>query len=162
MVDAFGPEFSIFFVCFKTTQYLLKTHPKTHPIHLQDVPQTQPRRIQRVDYREMLVRLCSSSSSGGCFIGVGRFQEDFPIIAKISPRRFKMARDVAKTPQSASRPRFCLNGFGRCLEQSGKILGGFCCNSAFGQDLYLDAVQLESNFRLIFNRFCFNRIMQEL
>ena len=57
MVDAFGPEFSIFFVCFKTTQYLLKTHPKTHPIHLQDVPQTQPRRIQRVDYMEMLVRL---------------------------------------------------------------------------------------------------------
>ena len=57
MVDAFGPEFSIFFVCFKTTQYLLKTHPKTHPIHLQDAPQTQPRRIQRVDYMEMLVRL---------------------------------------------------------------------------------------------------------
>ena len=123
MVDAFGPEFSIFFVCFKTTQYLLKTHPKTHPIHLQDVPQTQPRRIQRVDYREMLVRLCSSSSSGGCCIGVGRFWEDFPVIAKISPRRFKMPRDIAKTPQSASRPRFCLNEFGCFWHVFGKILG---------------------------------------
>ena len=159
MVDAFGPEFSIFlYVSRRPNIFSIRI-----PRRIQYTSKTSRRRNQDASKGWIIWRCWSDfSSSGGCCIGVGRFWDDFPVIAKISPRRFKMARDVAKTPQSASRPRFCLNGFGKCLEQSGKILGGFCGNSAFGQDLYLDAVQLESNFRLIFNRFCFNRIMQEL
>ena len=69
------------------------------PRRIQYTSKTSRRRNQDASKGWIIWRCWSDfSSSGGCCIGVGRFWEDFPVIAKISPRRFKMPRDVEAPP----------------------------------------------------------------